>query len=109
MDGLRQAARSYERRAILVGKADQDFVIAQLCEHYSDGRLTMPELEARVESALFAHTDVRLAELLDDLPVLVRRESPPPPTRHTNVRRLDSFIDRCRELLHAGSGWPVTH
>jgi len=94
----REPRRRFPRRAILIGPIDRDATIAQLCEHFCTGRLTLAEFEARVELALVAHTDVRLAELVHDLPE-VSRQRVVPTTHHTKVRVLDAIIDQMRTQL----------
>lgn len=98
MSPPRQPKRRFPRRAILIGPVDRDAVIADLCEHFCSGRLTLAELEGRVEVALVAYTDVRLAELVDDLPPLPRRPVMTA-THSTNVRVLDTIIDQMRIQL----------
>lgn len=95
MSATRVPKRRFPRRAILIGPIDRDAVIAELCEHFCTGRLTLAEFELRVEVALVAYTDVRLAELVDDLPEVTRQQVIPA-THHTNVRVLDAFIDQMR-------------
>jgi hypothetical protein len=95
MSATRVPRRTFPRRAILIGPIDRDAVIAELCEHFCTGRLTLAEFEARVEVALIAYTDVRLAELVDDLPEVARQQMIPT-THHTNVRLLDAIIDQMR-------------
>jgi hypothetical protein len=98
MSGLRGPTRRFPRRPILIGPIDRDVVIAQLCEHFCSGRLTLPEFESRVEGALVAYTDARLAELVDDLPDVDPRPTTAV-THHTNVRRLDAVIDSMHTRL----------
>ena len=98
MSAAREPKRRFPRRAILIGPIDRDAVIAELCEHFCTGRLTLAEFEARVEVALVACTDVRLAELVDDLPEMARQRVIPT-THHTNVRVLDAIIDQMRTQL----------
>lgn len=98
MSAAGEPKRRFPRRAILIGPIDRDVVIAQLCEHFCTGRLTLAEFEARVEVALVAYTDVRLAELVDDLPDVAPRPVVST-THHTNVRVLDAIIDQMREQL----------
>lgn len=98
MSAIRVPRRTFPRRAILIGPVDRDAVIAELCEHFCTGRLTLGEFEARVEVALVAYTDVRLAELVDDLPEVACQQILPT-TRHTNVRLLDTIIDQMRSQL----------
>lgn len=73
-------------------------MIAELCEHFCAGRLTLAEFEARVEIALVAHTDVRLAELVHDLPE-VAPQRVLPTTHHTNIRLLDAIVAQMRIQL----------
>jgi hypothetical protein len=98
MSGVREPKRRFPRRAILIGPVDRDAVIAQLCEHFCTGRITLAEFESRVEGALVAYTDVRLAELVDDLPEVARQQVIPT-THHTKVRVLDAIIDQMRTQL----------
>lgn len=101
MSATRVPKRRFPRRAILIGPIDRDAVISELCEHFCTGRLTLAEFEARVEIALVAYTDVRLAELVDDLPE-VTRQPVSPTTHHTNVPILDAIIDLMRTQLLGG-------
>jgi len=98
MSAARWPKRRFPRRAILIGPIDRDAVIAELCEHFCAGRLTHTEFDGRVGAALVAWTDVRLAELVDDLPDVAAR--PAASTTHrTNVRVLDVIIDQMRTQL----------
>jgi hypothetical protein len=107
MSGLREPKRRFPRRPILIGPIDRDVVIAELCEHFCTGRLTLAEFETRVEGALVAYTDVRLAELVDDLPDVTPRPAAST-THHTNVRVLDVIIDQLRTQLLGYPRPPVT-
>lgn len=107
MDASQRQPRSYPRRPILIGKIDQDLVIAQLGVHFSDGRLTLAEFEARAEAVMFAHTDARLAEIVDDLPAL-ERPTTAPRAHHINVRAVDVLIDRLRRYLTGSHQRPIT-
>jgi uncharacterized protein DUF1707 len=51
-----------------VGDADRDFVVAQLREHYVQGRLTHEELDQRLEQAFAAKTRPDLDAVTRDLP-----------------------------------------
>jgi hypothetical protein len=53
---------------IRVGDADRDAVVAQLREHYGDGRLTLDELNERLDQTLRARTGADLAAVMRDLP-----------------------------------------
>lgn len=54
---------------MLIGDRDRDTVIARLREAAGDGRLTVNELEQRVERAMAARVAEDLAPLVADLPV----------------------------------------
>jgi len=98
MSAVRRSKWRFPRRAILIGPIDRDALIAELCEHFCTGRLTLAEFESRVEAALVAWTDVRLAELVDDLPDVAARPAASA-AHHTNVRVLDAIIDQMRTQL----------
>lgn len=72
-----------------IGNAERDQVIADLCKHFSEGRLDEAELEDRTARAAAARTSAELAVLLADLPPLA---GPPaaaptrPPSRHLLAR-----------------------
>jgi hypothetical protein len=53
---------------ILLGDADRDRLVAFLREHYVAGRLSMPELEQRVEVVLSAQYVAEAVATLTDLP-----------------------------------------
>jgi len=55
---------------IRVGDAERDAVATQLREHYGDGRLTLDELNERLDQALRARTGADLNAVLRDLPSL---------------------------------------
>jgi Domain of unknown function (DUF1707) len=55
-----------------VGDADREGVAAQLREHYADGRLTLDELNERLDQAFAARTRADLDAVLRDLPHAVR-------------------------------------
>src|SRR6202044_3333337 len=50
------------------GDADRDAAAAALAEHFAQGRLTLDELNARLDAALAATTHGDLSEALRDLP-----------------------------------------
>jgi hypothetical protein len=66
-------ARRTEQRA---SDADRDIAADILCAAVGDGRLTLNELDERLEAALSARTIRELAALIADLPG--RRCAPPP-------------------------------
>ncbi|MGD0608172.1 MAG: DUF1707 domain-containing protein [Streptosporangiaceae bacterium] len=51
-----------------VGDADREAVAAQLREHFADGRLTLDELNERLDQAFAAKTGADLNTVLRDLP-----------------------------------------
>jgi hypothetical protein len=55
-----------------VGDADREGVAAQLRESYADGRLTLEELNERLDQAFAAKTRADLDAVLRDLPHTVR-------------------------------------
>jgi hypothetical protein len=57
---------------VRVGDADREGVAAQLREHYADGRLTLDELNERLDQAFAAKTRADLETVLRDLPHTVR-------------------------------------
>ena len=70
---------------VRVGDADREAVAAQLREHYADGRLTLEELNERLDQAFAAKTKADLNTVMRDLPQATR-----PGTG----------------LPYAGAGWP---
>jgi hypothetical protein len=62
-------ATAYNMR---VGDADREAVAAQLREHYADGRLTLDELNERLDQAFAAKTRADLNTVLRDLPYTQR-------------------------------------
>ncbi len=55
---------------IRVGDAERDAVATQLREHYGDGRLTLDELNERLDQTLRARTAADLNAVTRDLPSL---------------------------------------
>jgi hypothetical protein len=53
---------------IRVSDADRDTVAAQLREHYAQGRLTLDELNERLDRVFAARTNLELASVTSDLP-----------------------------------------
>ena len=53
---------------VRVGDADRDAIAAQLREHYADGRLTLEELNERLDQAFAAKTKADLNTVMRDLP-----------------------------------------
>jgi Domain of unknown function (DUF1707) len=57
---------------VRVGDAERDAVAAQLRDHYADGRLTLDELNERLDLAFAAKTKADLNEVMRDLPHVAR-------------------------------------
>jgi hypothetical protein len=57
---------------VRVGDADRDAIAAQLREHYADGRLTLEELNERLDQAFAAKTKADLNTVMHDLPQATR-------------------------------------
>jgi hypothetical protein len=55
-------------RNVRVGDADRDSVAAQLREHYAQGRLTLDELNERLDRAFASRTRTDLNAVTSDLP-----------------------------------------
>jgi hypothetical protein len=63
---------------IRVGDADREATASQLREHYADGRLTLDELNERLDQAFAAKTRTDLNAVMRDLPVTPRPVVPMP-------------------------------
>jgi hypothetical protein len=70
---------------VRVGDADREAVAAQLREHYADGRLTLEELNERIDQTFAAKTKADLNPVMRDLPHASRPGA---------------------GLPYAGTGWP---
>jgi hypothetical protein len=57
---------------VRVGDADREAVTAQLREHYADGRLTLEELNERIDQTFAAKTKADLNIVMRDLPHATR-------------------------------------
>ena len=57
---------------VRVGDADRDAIAAQLREHYADGRLTLDELNERLDRTFAARTTADLEAVMRDLPYVPR-------------------------------------
>jgi Domain of unknown function (DUF1707) len=68
--------------------ADRDIAADILCAAVGDGRLTLDELDERLEAALSARTITELAALIADLP---GRPRTPPPTRPSDQAARSGF------------------
>ena len=56
----------------LIGDADREAIAAQLQEHYADGRLTLDELNERLDQTFAAKTKPDLDVVMRDLPHVAR-------------------------------------
>jgi hypothetical protein len=87
---------------------DRDRVVEELRAHAADGRLTMEELEERVQRALAARTLGELPELTRDLPERATRRR-----RRSHRPELGTFVAVMVLLLAiwaltgAGYFWPM--
>ena len=57
---------------VRVGDADREAVAAQLREHFADGRLTLEELNERLDQTFAARTKADLNTVMRDLPQAAR-------------------------------------
>ena len=57
---------------VRVGDADREAVAAQLRDHYADGRLTLDELNERLDQTFGAKTKADLTTVMQDLPYTQR-------------------------------------
>ena len=57
---------------VRVGDADREAIAAQLREHYADGRLTLDELNERLDQTFAAKTKADLNVVMRDLPHVAR-------------------------------------
>lgn len=88
-----EPTRDFPQGAIRVSDAERDAAVAELGQHYRDGRLTVEEFDERSGQAFAAKTGDQLHALFADLPssqVAPAMPSPPvtaPPRRGLSVRR----------------------
>jgi Flp pilus assembly protein TadB len=87
-------------RNIRVSDADRDAVAAQLREHYAQGRLTLDELNERLDRAFASRTNFELAAVTSDLPYTPVRGVLPA----DRVRR-GSYGHGPRDEQHRDQGW----
>jgi uncharacterized membrane protein YccC len=94
--------------------ADRDRTVEELRTHAADGRLTVEELEERVQRALASRTLGELEVLTRDLPDRAL-PSPPPPARRRRSSRpatrtflaVSVLLVAIWALTGAGYFWPV--
>jgi hypothetical protein len=84
---------------VRVGDADRDAVAAQLRDHYADGRLTLDELNERLDLAFAARTKADLNEVTRDLPHVAR------PTAGTAAGGFGATSGPGGQVGLPGSGW----
>ncbi len=77
---------------VRTSEAERDRVIASLSNHYALGRLSLDELNQRVDQALRAKTRDQLGTLLLDLPV--ESTAPPQPPIHSGVTHPKDQLQR---------------
>ena len=77
---------------MLISDADRQRVVTQLTKHCGDGRLTLEELEQRIEEVYAARTDVELRNVLRDMP----------PFRDTHRPVAPVFAGSASETIHLG-------
>jgi hypothetical protein len=65
---------------IRVGDAEREATASQLREHYADGRLTLDELNERLDQTFAATTRADLNAVTRDLPVMPRPVMPAAPS-----------------------------
>ena len=96
---------------VRVSDADRERVVDELRAHAAEGRLTVDELEERVQRALGARTASELVALTRDLPE--RHASGPPASRWWERPELRTYLTVMALLVAiwalAGAGyfWPV--
>jgi Domain of unknown function (DUF1707) len=102
-----------DRRSLRVSHEDRDQVVEQLRVAAGDGRLTVEELDERLEAALTARTYGELDVLLVDLPAVPGMVAAPAPeakelvrlnTRHGNIRRDGHWAVPGRMVVEAQHG-----
>ena len=79
---------------VRVGDADREAIAAQLREHYADGRLTLDELNERLDQTFAAKTRADLNVIMRDLPHVARPFT-------------DAPAGGVRNTAWQGSAWPT--
>jgi hypothetical protein len=70
---------------VRVGDADREAIAAQLREHYADGRLTLDELNERLDQTFAAKTKADLNVVMRDLPHVARPLTDAPAAGFSNT------------------------
>src|SRR6266568_5694023 len=86
---------------VRVGDADRDAVATQLREHYTDGRLTLDELNERLDQAFAAKTRADLNTVMRDLPHTVRPTADAP----FGGTAWSGAVQPSRPTWDQGDGW----
>ncbi len=95
--------------SLRIGDAERDAVAAELREHYAHGRLTLEELNERLDAAFAAKTQRDLNRLISDLPH-VRSGGGPLPSQRTRPGPLLASGAPASGVLAAnwqGGQWPA--
>ena len=80
---------------VRASNADRDVAADILCTAVADGRLTLAELDERLEHVLSARTLREIARLISDLPCArpcESRPTPPPPPKEDRWSLLQSLL-----------------
>ena len=88
---------------VRVGDADREAVAAQLRDHYADGRLTLDELNERLDQAFGAKTKSDLTTVMRDLPYSPRTTAGLPGGSYGNTAWQGPY--RQGPVSSTGSGW----
>lgn len=97
--------------ALRIGDAERDAAAADLGEHYAAGRLTLDELNERLESVFAARTYGQLARIMADLPGpgrLGRFAEPQPPVSGYGWTATGGTHGIVGANRHWGAGVPPT-
>jgi hypothetical protein len=70
---------------VRIGDADREAIAAQLREHYADGRLTLDELNERLDQTFAAKTKADLNVVMRDLPHVARPFTDAPASGFSNT------------------------
>lgn len=89
---------------------NRDEVVRELTRHCGDGRLTLDELEERIQEAYVATTDAELHHALRDLPSASPVVADPPPTPRPATPSLPPLpplptVHRSRPVRHEQPEW----
>src|SRR5260370_28021792 len=91
---------------VRVGDADREAIAAQLREHYADGRLTLDELNERLDEVFAAKTKADLNTVMRELPQAARPAASAP---FGGVRDTAWQGPARQGPLATRSGWDYSH